>query len=129
MKNFNLRSKQEQGALPIGAIIAIAIVAAIIFVGIQLVPIYWDHWNFKDNANTSVQYVFVRYPREQVKKLQGEIEGGLKAIGADYEEKNVIVNVDERKKTASVEVWYTRSHKVPFIQNPLQFYVTAEKTE
>ena len=126
MNTMTLRSKHERGALPIGIIIGVAIVGALVFVGIQLIPLYWGYLTFKDDAESSAKLVFVRYQRDHEKSLRGEITGGLKKIGAVYEEKNLIVKVDDKKKTASVEVWYTISHKVPFIENPMQFDVNVD---
>ncbi len=130
MKKNILRSKQK-GALPIGAIIGVAIVGSIFFVAIQLGPIYWDHANVKENIKESVRFVFIRYQRKQEERLKGEVLGTLNGVGADYEpvKENVKVKVDVKKKSASVEVWYTRSHSVPFMQNPIQFSVSADSTE
>jgi hypothetical protein len=125
MKNMTLRSQQERGALPLGAIIGVAIVGAIIFVAIQLIPIYWNQWDFQSKAEESVTFVFIRYPRDQQEKLRNEIVGVLDEIGAVYEEDDIVVKVDGKKKRASVEVSYSRPHKVPFIENPLRFYVNV----
>jgi hypothetical protein len=123
MNSMTVRSQRERGALPLGAIIGLAIVGAIIFVAIQLVPIYWNHWDFESKAEESVTFVFIRYPRNHKESLQGEIVTVLDQIGAVYEEKDIIVEVNEKKKQASVEISYSRPHKVPFIENPLRFYV------
>ncbi len=128
MTHHTVRAHHERGALPFGIIIGVAIVGALIFVGIQLIPLYWDHLNFKNDAEASVKLVFVRHNREHEKELLREITKGLDEIGAIYEKKNVRVKVDEKKKFASMEVWYALPHKVPFLQNPMQFHIQFENT-
>ncbi len=120
------KTRSSQGRAGLQAIIALLILAAVVYTGIQLVPLYWAHWNFKDKVEEKVKFTFVNYSSNHEKKLRSEIISLLKDMGAEYEDKNVKVDVDPRQKKVKVEVWYSKSHNLPFYQNPKQFYVTAE---
>ena len=119
----------ERGSAGTSATIAIVLFAACVYVLFQLVPIFWDHWSLEDEIKTKIQFAFVNYPRDREKTLKAEIKKDLDDIGANYTEKDLKVDVDEKRKKIKVEVWYTRSHKVPFYPpNPKQFYIKLENT-
>ena len=56
----------ERGAGGPKLIIALAIVAAVVYAGIQLVPIYWDHWNFEDELKTQIRFLFVNVNQKRL---------------------------------------------------------------
>ncbi|PIE33459.1 hypothetical protein CSA56_11675 [candidate division KSB3 bacterium] len=119
----------ERGGAGVSAVLAIALLAACVFVLFQLVPIYWDHWSLEDEIKTKIQFAFVNYPREVKRHLTEEIKKELNEIEANYKEKDLKINVDERAKKIKIELWYTRSHNVPFYPpNPKQFYIKLENT-
>ena len=73
--------------------------------------------------------MFVNYSSEKVKEKAIErIKGVLKDMNAQFKDKDIKVMVDPQKNKIVIEVRYARSHKVPFIQNPKQFYMKAENT-
>lgn len=120
----------ERGDSRVGAIVAVLVLGALIFVGVQLIPIYYDHWTFQDEFNNEkLALMFVNYPPEKVKEKAIErIKGVLKDMNAQFKDKDIKVMVDPQKNKIVIEVRYARSHKVPFIQNPKQFYMKAENT-
>lgn len=121
--------RNEQGSAGVKAIIALAILGAFAYAGIQLIPLYWDHWNFEDDVTTKVQFAFVNYEREKVQEaLTASVYGMLDAMGAQYEKKNVRIKIDNNRKI-TVEVWYSRTHNLPFYPpNPKPFYIKVENT-
>lgn len=125
MKNMS-PIKNERGAAGIKAAIAIAILGAVIYVGFVLIPIYWDHWDFEDKVKTGVQFAHVNWPRDTKKNLEDHIIGLLSKMRAEYKTKDVKVKVEGKK--IDVEVWYARSHSLPFLTNPLPFYVKVQNT-
>lgn len=129
MTHQALRAHRERGGLPFGMIIGVAIVVALVYTGIQLIPLYWDHLNFKDDTEASVKLLFVRFQRNQEKELVKSITDGLNKIGAVYDpKKDIKVKVLEKEKFASAEVSYALPHKVPLIENPIQFHIIAESS-
>ena len=119
----------ERGAAGPKVIIAVAIIAAVIYAGIQLIPIYWDHWNFEDELKTQVRFLFVNVTQKRKEHLEGFAERKLKEMGAQYDEKKGIkVDVENSKKKATVDIWYSRRHKLPLYTNPIQFYIHVEST-
>ncbi len=126
MKDMLSPIRNDRGAAGIKAVIAFAIVGAAIFAAVQLVPIYWDHWDFEDSVNTEVQFAFVKYKGSDIQGLlESEFTRLLTKMGAEYEKKNIKVKVD--KKKIHVEIWYSRSHSLPFYPpNPKQFYINIE---
>lgn len=120
----------ERGDSRVGAIVAVLVLGALIFVGVQLIPIYYDHWTFQDEFNNEkLALLFVNYSSEKVKEKAIErIKGVLKDMNAQFKDKDIKVMVDPQKNKIVIEVRYARPHKVPFIQNPKLFYMKAENT-
>jgi len=128
MKMSN-RANNQRGGANIGLIVAIAILGAVIFAAVQLGPIFYDHWNFEDDVQTTVKFAWVNYPRNMKKALTDNVTSLLTKIGAEFDPKrSVKVVVDDKSKKIVVEVWYSRSHKLPFYPNPKQFYIRIENT-
>jgi len=114
----------ERGSAGIKAVIAFIILGAIIYVGLQLVPVLWDHWNLEDDIMTKMKFAFINYRGDVKKQLTNDIYGLLDDIGAQYKKENVRITVDEQNKKILVKVWYSREHKVPYYPpNPWQFYL------
>lgn len=120
----------ERGDSRVGAIIAVLVLGALIFVGVQLIPIYYDHWTFEDEFNNEkLALMFVNYSADKVKEKAIErIKDLLKDMNAQFKDKDIKVMVDPQKNKIVIEVRYARQHKVPFIQNPKLFYMKAENT-
>ncbi|MDY0094687.1 MAG: hypothetical protein RBT80_18490 [Candidatus Vecturithrix sp.] len=130
MKRKCLNRLDEQGFAGIKAIIALVIVGICVYAGLQLIPIYWDHWNFKDEVTTKVQFAYVNHEREKVQEaLAATIYSMLDKMGAQYEKKNVRVKVENSTRKITVEVWYSLPHNFPFYPpNPKPFYIKIENT-
>ena len=122
--------KNERGAAGIKAIIALIILGALAYIGIQLIPLYWDHWNFEDEVASEVQFAYVKHDKNKVQEnLTATICSLLDAMGAQYEKKNVRVKVDQSTKKITVEVWYSRTHNLPvYPPSPKPFYIKVENT-
>ncbi len=130
--NREIRKMNERGGAGPGAIVGLIVLAIVVFVGIQLVPIYYDHWTFEDEFNNEkLNIVFVNVTDDakvkdavvqKVKTLLTEMEN------AQFKDKDIKVTVDPAKKKIIVDVRYARPHKVPFLQNPKSFHLHAENT-
>jgi hypothetical protein len=128
MKEKGFMIRNERGAAGLKAIIAIVILIAVIYTGIQLIPIYLAQYNFEDKVKGEITLAFVNYPQDTQKKLESAIMGMLNDMGATYDKKNVRVKVggDQSAKKIVAEVWYSRTVDLPFFPNPKQFYVKVE---
>ena len=122
------KKMDERGSARIKAVIAFVILGAFVYAGIQLVPLYWDHWNVQDEIETKVKFAYVNYNMDKVQEaLTTEIYRLLNDIGAQYEKKDVRVKADASTKRITVEVWYSRTHNMPvYPPNPLPFYIKYE---
>ncbi len=116
----------ERGGAGLSATIAIAIVGACVFVGAQLIPVYWGHWNFEDELKTLAHYAFLNHPNDAKENVLKETKRGLDALGADYKDKDVKIQVIKEQRKVIIDVAYTRTHKVPFLTNPLLFDIHVE---
>ena len=96
------------------------------FAAIQLFPLYWDHWNLEKTIENEMLNRLVPPYKDIEVGITQKIISVLNDIGALYEKEYIKVEVLPDNSRVSVEVWYSRSHHVPFYQNPKQFYIKLE---
>lgn len=116
-----------KGSAPIKAIIAFAILAAVIYAAIVLVPIYADHYSLEDKIKEDIQFAPQRIGKQKEKmekNFTNKIKGYLDQIGAVYEVENIVVRADTSRKQITARVTYQRPHSIPFF--PKQFSIDVD---
>ena len=124
MKRSYLTRTRERGAGRLKAIIAVAILGVAIYVGVSMIPIYADHYGLEDDIKEDILFASQRFRKDIEKEFSETIYSYLDEMGAEYDKKNVRVKHDPGRSSISVEVWYTRQHKIPFF--PTQFSLQME---
>lgn len=126
MKRSYFTTTRERGAAGLKAIIAVAILGAAIYAGVIMVPIYAAHYGLEDKIKEDILFASQRFRRAKTieEGIKKAIDGYLNEMEAEYEKKNVRVKHDSGKRSISVELWYTRQHKIPFF--PHQFSLQLE---
>jgi hypothetical protein len=126
MKGQRASLRNQRGAAPLKAIIAIAVLGVLIYWGIQIVPIYYDHYNLEDDIKQAVLIESSRLSTEESpKKIKDMVINGLKQIKAQFRETDVKVEIVGGNKIV-VDVNYWRQHNVPGF--PKQFHIHHEST-
>lgn len=124
MKGSYFTRTRERGAGGLKAIIAVAILGVAIYVGVVMIPIYAAHYGLEDDIKEDILFASQRFRKDIEGEFTKTIYSYLDGMGAGYEKKNVRVKHDSGRKSVSVEVWYTRQHRIPFF--PTQFSVQLE---
>ena len=127
MRKSALFVRNERGAGRLKTVVWLAILGAGIYAGIQLLPIYWDHYNFVDTVRTEMKFAFVNYPRETQESLENVILSMLNSMDAEFEVENLTVRVDTVDKESYVDIVYWRSHHLPYYENPKKFHISLEE--
>lgn len=126
MKRPVLSKRNECGRISPKAIITLAILGALVYAAIHLLPMHWDHYNLRESAKEKVKFAFVHHPIYTQETLENQIFDLLNAIDAQYEEGDVNVEVDKLNKEIYVDIWYSRPHELPLYQNPKEFHIELE---
>ena len=124
MKRSYLTITHERGAGRLKAIIAVAILAAAIYVGLIMIPIYAAHYGLEDDIKEDILFASQRFRGDIEEEFTKTIYSYLDEMGAEYDKKNVRDKHNSGRSSISVEVWYTRQHNIPFF--PHQFSVKME---
>jgi hypothetical protein len=123
--------KFQRGAAGPKAIVATLVLIALVYVGLQIIPMYYDHWTLQDKIKEDVDFAYVNLTGGEgtiQSKLNKLITSRLTAINAEFKKEQVKVTIPDGTKKITVEIWYTRTHKLPFYQNPKQFYYKYTST-
>mgnify|MGYP003566092164 CR=1 FL=1 len=127
MKRNMLHITKERGSAGIKAIIAIAILVAIVYVAIKMIPIYADHYDVEDKIKEDILYAGQRFGSDIQKELTKTIYQYLDDIDAEYnKEKEVRVKVNKGTKLITVNVWYRRDHKIPFFRKQFELKIEGK---
>ena len=121
----NIR-KQEQGSAKVLLIVLLVLLAIGAYAGIQLFPLYWDHWNFEETAETQMVATLASARENIDATIKQQIVQLLDNMGAQYQPEHVRVALSTDQKSVQVEVWYARPHHLPLYPNPKQFYLKLE---
>jgi hypothetical protein len=115
----------ERGAGGIGAIIALIILAIAVYVAVTIIPIYAAYYDLKDKIEQDILFASQRFRGDLKQEITKQIISYLDGMkGVTYDKKNIRVEVHSPTKTISVQVWYTREHKIPGF--PKQFNVDVQ---
>jgi hypothetical protein len=117
-----LSISNEHGAAKSMTVILLLILAVLAYVGVQLFPLYWDHWNFEEAVQAEMISALVPPYKDVDSQVKQVIMRSLDDMGAQYEQEHVKVEVGAKNTSIHVEVWYSRSHHLPLYSNPKQFY-------
>ena len=120
--------RNEQGSARIITVSIILILAVLVYVGVQLFPLYWDHWDFEETVRTTMISALVPPYKDVESKVKQKIMTLLDEMGAQYEKEHIKVEVSSNNKNIHVEVWYSRSHHLPLYSNPKRFYINHDHT-
>ncbi len=127
MKNRPTNIDRQYGSTAVISAIVLIILGIIIFVAVQLFPLYWDHWNLEDSAKNALKLELVPPYDEVENKIRQTIIGLLDDMAAQYDEEHIQVVLTAETKRIRAEVWYSRNHHVPLYQNPKEFYLNVEQ--
>lgn len=118
--------KHEQGSAKVLMIVLLVVLAIGAYAGIQLFPLYWDHWNFEEAAQSQMVATLASAKQDLEATVKQQIVQLLDNMGAQYQPEHVRTALSSDQKSMQVEVWYARPHHLPLYPNPKQFYVKLE---
>ena len=120
--------RNEQGSAKILTIIGILILAVLVYAGVQLFPLYWDHGKLEETVRTTMISALVPPYKDVDSNVKQTIITLLDEMGAQYEKEHVKVEVSSDNKSIHVEIWYSRTHHLPLYPNPKRFYSKLDHT-
>jgi len=129
MKSLRDRIQNEHGTGGLQTIIALAVLAAAVYAALQIFTVYDKHWTFEEHVKTLVRLAFVNLHGDRKQQIFDQIIDMLDDMGAQYDKKDIRVNVDKKEKKITVEVWYSQTVKLPFFPNPKQFHMKIQSTD
>ena len=107
-------------------IVLLVVLAIGAYAGLQLFPLYWDHWNFEETAQSQMVATLASARDNIEATVKQQIVQLLDNMGAQYQPEHVRATLSSDQKSMQVEVWYARPHHLPLYPNPKQFYVKLE---
>lgn len=125
---MNMLRCPEQGSGKIAVIVVLVIAALGGYAAFQIMPLSWEHARFEQLAKDAMIGAVVPPYKDIDKKIHESISASLNEMKAQYQPEHIKVDVSPDFKHIQVEVWYARSHGLPFYQNPKQFYSKLEYT-
>ena len=110
-------------------IAVLLLVGAVGFAAFQVMPVVqltYDHDRFQRAIKARAETAFDVYLWNIQELLIIDILRLLDAMNAQYEKDDVQVIVEEKRKSVSITVSYSRPHKSLFFTSPKRFYARAE---
>lgn len=124
MKGTRLRLRSEKGGSRLKTLLALAILVAIVFSVIKIVPIYVLNYELHDSMQEEATYASVN--RKTPEQIRSDLEKKLKELGIAVDPKSIEVTSYSGNVTISLE--YTVPVDLAVYQLQLHFHPQADNT-
>jgi hypothetical protein len=110
----------------VNAVIALILLAIIVYVGMTMIPIYSAHYKLEDSIEEDILFARQRFPRDLKKRFTQSVLGYLDEMGVEYDKNNVQIDINSGARTIRVELSYHRDHRIPGFPKDFELIVEGK---
>ncbi|HTZ74040.1 MAG TPA: hypothetical protein VMB47_08970 [Candidatus Aquilonibacter sp.] len=114
----------QRGGSRLSMIITLAILAAMVFAAVKIVPVYFANFEFQDAINSESQFALTGYPKRSQDDIQDEVYKKAQQLGIPAKKDDI--HVIMTSGTVSISLDYTVPIDLSVYQFNLQFHPHAD---
>jgi hypothetical protein len=114
----------QRGGSRMSLILTLAIVAAMVFAAVKIVPAYFANFEFQDAINSESQFALTGYPKRNQDDIQEEVYKKAQELGIPAKKDDI--HVIMTSGTVSISLDYTVPIDLSVYQFSLQFHPHAD---
>lgn len=114
----------ERGGSKLNFLLTIAILGALVFVGVKIVPAYVNNYEFQDSINSESRFALAGYPKKSVDDIRDDVFKKAQELGIPAKEDDIQVTVDNSDVDIALD--YTVPINLAVYQFTLQFHPHAD---
>jgi len=114
----------QRGGSRLSLIVTLAILAAMVFAAVKIVPAYFANFEFQDAINSESQFALTGYPKRSQDDIQEEVYKKAQDLGIPAKKDDIRVIMTSG--TVSISLDYTVPIDLSVYQFNLQFHPHAD---
>ncbi|HXX18953.1 MAG TPA: hypothetical protein VEJ46_06090 [Candidatus Acidoferrum sp.] len=117
---------RERGGSKLNLIITLLVLAAIIFAGVKLVPVYFANYQFQDAMQTEARFALSSYPRKSIDDIRDDIFKKAQELSIPTKKESIRVIVDGTSGNVDISVDYVVTVDMAVYQWTHEFHPHAD---
>ena len=114
----------ERGGAKLNLVITLAILGAMAFAGIKIVPVYFANYQMQDSMNSESRFALTGYPKKGPSDVQDDIFKKAQDLGIPAKRDDIVVQMENG--SVSIAMDYTVPIDLVVYQLTLQFHPHAD---
>jgi hypothetical protein len=114
----------QYGGSRLNTLITIAILGALVFIAVKIVPVYVNNYEFQDSIESESRFALAGYPKKSVDDIRDDVFKKAQELGIPAKEEDIQVTVDTHDVDIALD--YTVPINLAVYQFTLQFHPHAD---
>jgi hypothetical protein len=115
---------REKGGAKLNLVITLAILGAMGFAGVKIVPVYFANYQMQDSMNSESRFALTGYPKKGPSDVQDDIFKKAQDLGIPAKRDDIVVQMENG--SVSIAMDYTVPIDLVVYQFTLQFHPHAD---
>lgn len=115
---------KERGGSKLNTLITLAIVGAMVFAAVKIVPVYVANYQFQDSIESESRFALAGYPKKSVDDIRDDVFKKAQDLGIPAKEEDIQVTVND--SAVDIGLDYTVLIDLAVYQWNKQFHVHAD---
>jgi YbbR domain-containing protein len=114
----------QRGGSKLNTLITLAIVGALAFIAVKIVPVYVNNYQFQDSIESESRFALSSYPKKSVDDIRDDVFKKVQELGIPAKEEDIQVTVNNTDVDIGLD--YSVPIDLAVYQFTLQFHPHAD---
>ncbi len=114
----------QRGGSKLNNLIVIAILGALAFIAVKIIPVYVNSYEFQDSIESESRFALAGYPKKSVDDIRDDVFKKMQDLNIPGKEEDIQVTVDNRDVDIGLD--YSIPINLAVYQFTLQFHPHAD---
>jgi hypothetical protein len=114
----------QRGGSKLNTLLTLAILAALVFTAVKIVPVYVNNFEFQDSIESESRFALAGYPKKTADDIRDDVFKKAQELGIPAKEEDIQVTVDNTNVDIGLD--YTVPIDLAVYQFNLQFHPHAD---
>jgi len=117
-------SGRQRGGSKLNLLVTLAIMGAMIFVAVKIVPVYFANYQIQDSIESESRFALTGYPKKSADDVRNDVLQKVQELGIPAQKDAIQVNLDNGSVSISID--YSVPIDLDVYQFTLQFHPHAD---